>query len=346
MHPGLDRQGLVLRVQAGQEVTRSPPRVDRPLRRAAGLRQNHRPLATGDVSPCPVEGFLSDTATVKTAVPRRFAASTATSVRAGLALLLVAPLVNATEQSQAPGAISSRSPAAVPAATTPATAAPVPAATGTAAPTAAETAVPTAAPAPTPTASTPAAPSNAPSVNTPPAVAAPELALGVAPSPAPAARGAGGGAPFSVETEPASDEQNTDDSAEKDGNQVAIYGQLLGSAVLIGPGVSYRALDAFAVDFGIGYFNICLFGCTEGITPSLQLSWLSGGNHNFEAGIGLAVTFITGTESKPFIGPHIGYRYQPTDGGFFFRALLHGPYIADEDTLIPWPGFAFGANID
>lgn len=149
-----------------------------------------------------------------------------------------------------------------------------------------------------------------------------------------------------METQGESPGQTDDDSAEKDGNQVAVYGQLFGSAVMIGPGVSYRALDAFAVDFGIGYFNLCLFNCVDGITPSLQLSWLSGGNHNLEAGFGLAVTFTTGREATPLVGPHIGYRYQPTDGGFFFRALLHGPYIADEDTLIPWPGFAFGANID
>lgn len=199
--------------------------------------------------------------------------------------------------------------------------------------------------------SAPPTAASAPASSIPPSIAAPDLALGVAPQPTPEP-GAGHAATSAAASNDAespasadSADSSADDATARDGNQIAIYGQVLGSAVMLGPGVSYRALDTFALDFGIGYFNFCFLSCSEGITPSLQLSWLSGGNHNFEVGLGVAVSFVTDSESRPLIGPHLGYRYQPTDGGFFFRALIHAPYIVTADTLLPWPGFAFGVNI-
>lgn len=130
--------------------------------------------------------------------------------------------------------------------------------------------------------------------------------------------------------------------------QAAVYCQILGTGVMIGIGVSYRPIDAVAVDAGIGLFAIPARPSLAGVNPAVGVSWLSGGPHNFELGATASAMIVDDASDRfrPFWGPHVGYRYQPSGGKLFLRALVHGVVLLSREVIVPWPGIGLGATWD
>lgn len=136
----------------------------------------------------------------------------------------------------------------------------------------------------------------------------------------------------------------------------AVYVELLGNGIvysvnydrLITPNVSARVgVSAATAEDGEGDRATI-------ITAPVTASYLWGrGNSKFETGIGVLVasasledlgddldigddvgdTSVLGTAT-------LGYRYQPADGGFVFRAGLTP--IFTTDSFVPWFGVSFG----
>lgn len=130
--------------------------------------------------------------------------------------------------------------------------------------------------------------------------------------------------------------------------QAAVYCQVLGAGVMIGLGVSYRPIEQLAVDAGIGLFAIPASPSLAGVNPAVGVSWLSGGDHNFELGATGSAMIVDEASDRvrPFWGPHVGYRYQPSGGKLFVRALVHGVVLLSREFVVPWPGVGFGATWD
>lgn len=135
---------------------------------------------------------------------------------------------------------------------------------------------------------------------------------------------------------------------ESDGERApehAVYLQILGSAGMFGVGYSYRPMDSLAIDAGIGGFAITFLSSSlVGVCPALGVSWLSGGNHNLEVGASATAMFLNTEDDpiRPFFGPHVGYRYQPSGSGVYFRALLHGVVVLERELVVPWPAIGIG----
>jgi hypothetical protein len=147
-------------------------------------------------------------------------------------------------------------------------------------------------------------------------------------------------------TEPVTEAKPADDASVW-GQPLALYTQVFGPAVMIGLGVSYRPMQSLAVDASVGWFTTALFerSSTEGVTPALGLAWLLGRrNHCLELGATAAVMISSGEGERalPVFGPHLGYRYQPVDGGLFLRMTVHGVVARSFDKMTPWPGVGFG----
>jgi hypothetical protein len=175
----------------------------------------------------------------------------------------------------------------------------------------------------------------------------PELALGAPPPQPDAANGSTSRRVIPRIVSPPLDRL----SEPKEVTHLAVYLQLLGSSVLVGPAFSLRPSDNFAVDIGAGWFDVCLFSCMQAIVPNVGVSWLSGNSHNLELGLTASILLRTdggdhGESPRAFVGPLAGYRYQPTDGGFFFRATLQGLINWVEPAILPWPGVSLGATWD
>ena len=98
-----------------------------------------------------------------------------------------------------------------------------------------------------------------------------------------------------------------------------------------------------AVGGGIGGLAVCIFVCESFWTPWVNASMLIGDDHNLELGAGLSVWFDDDLRVVP--SPLVAYRYQPTDGGFFFRLSVNGLITFDHDiSIVPWPGLALGGT--
>ena len=109
--------------------------------------------------------------------------------------------------------------------------------------------------------------------------------------------------------------------------------------------------DGFGARAGIGYLS------SDGVsllTIPLQLNYLSGQEKNyFEAGLGTTYVnlransnnFLFGNTPAQFIGTvTLGYRYQPVNSGFNFRANIDP--VFDAHNFEPfWFGLSFGYTI-
>lgn len=131
----------------------------------------------------------------------------------------------------------------------------------------------------------------------------------------------------------------------------AVYAQFLGPAGMLGVGFSHRPFASLAIDAGVGGFVISLERSPlSGASISLGASGLFGrGNHCVELGAGGAVLFTHEqgeSDVVPLIGPHVGYRYQPIDGGWFVRATVHGVVNLRNGSVAPWPGVSLGGTWD
>ncbi len=143
----------------------------------------------------------------------------------------------------------------------------------------------------------------------------------------------------------------------------AIGAELLGAGILASGMISYRPLDLFAINVQGSYISGTASATSGTTTASATYSifmlpvtgslLLGGMNHKFEALGGAILAFVSGTVSAsgasgafsgngavPIVGG--GYRYQPHDGGFFFR--LTGYYIIAPSggTSAGWAGLTLG----
>lgn len=176
-----------------------------------------------------------------------------------------------------------------------------------------------------------------------PEIVAPELAAGVpvkrdAPAAAPA-----GDAPAAA-CEAADCEPGPHQPGAPQARQpMAVYLALLGPATGVGLGFDYTPIPDVAVGGGIGGLAVCIFVCESFWTPWVNASMLIGDDHNLELGAGLSVWFDDDLRVVP--SPLVAYRYQPTDGGFFFRLSVNGLITFDHDiSIVPWPGLALGGT--
>ena len=127
-----------------------------------------------------------------------------------------------------------------------------------------------------------------------------------------------------------------------------LYAELGGSAVVYNVGYD-RLLyvdgrNKLAIAAGFGYLP------ADQITPgrlsiSPQVSYLHGRLHHLELGIG--TIHSRDMHKSAAVTLRIGYRYQRSDGGTFFKAgftpIFYGIELSDRVyPVFPWGGFAFG----
>ena len=105
-----------------------------------------------------------------------------------------------------------------------------------------------------------------------------------------------------------------------------------------------------ALRAGLGFWANLRIGGTEesGVTIPLNISYLFGGNHKFEFGVGYTIApdisfeLGKGTITSPgTLTTIIGYRYQAIDGGFLFRIGVVF-YLTAEETITGMGGLSFG----
>lgn len=142
-----------------------------------------------------------------------------------------------------------------------------------------------------------------------------------------------------------------------------IHFELLGNGILYS--INYDRLINHNFSARVGYMYLSAEATSSDpndptkVTFSMSLipvtaSYLMGpGNHRLELGGGPVIAFvsadindgvqgISGSGLASIVGI-IGYRYQPMDGGFNFRAALTPHYVPNGDThFLPWGGISLG----
>jgi hypothetical protein len=103
----------------------------------------------------------------------------------------------------------------------------------------------------------------------------------------------------------------------------------------------HRPASGLSLRGGASVLPLCLWGsCALIPLVLLGASGLIGGpDHYFEMGGGM-ITAISDGDLDSLWAANIGYRYQPAQGGFLFRATatpLVGGYA-----VLPWAGLSFG----
>jgi hypothetical protein len=142
--------------------------------------------------------------------------------------------------------------------------------------------------------------------------------------------------------------------AQSEFNRNSIFGELGGSAGLISLNFDKRfskSPEGFGVRVGAGYMA---WQDTEIYNFPILVNYLAGNNGKyFEMGFGTTIGYAR-ERSEPndpelsfepymslFGSINIGYRYQPLNGGFNFRAGISP--ILDFGNVIPfWPYLSFG----
>jgi hypothetical protein len=118
---------------------------------------------------------------------------------------------------------------------------------------------------------------------------------------------------------------------------------------MFGLGFSYRPRARLALDVAVGGFTSTPVarGFSSGVIPSVSLSGLLGArNHSLEFGASSALALLSSGGARPVLGPHLGYRFQPLNGGLFVRATVHGVINLSNGNVFPWPGVSLGGTWD
>ncbi len=135
----------------------------------------------------------------------------------------------------------------------------------------------------------------------------------------------------------------------------AIFWEFAGQGIVLSANYDRMLFDTtphnIAIRVGIGFWAEISYsffngGETEvresGVTIPVNASYLFGGNHKFELGLGF--TYAPGITYSGFsdwmITALIGYRYQPIDGGFLIRAGVV-PIFGDEE-IFTYAGIGLG----
>jgi len=119
----------------------------------------------------------------------------------------------------------------------------------------------------------------------------------------------------------------------------SIFVELAGQGIVLSANYDRMLFDTtphnIAIRVGIGLWAQITMGSgsgKSGVTIPVNASYLYGGNHKFELGLGF--TFAPDIPysglSDLMITALIGYRYQPIDGGFLIRAGVV-PIFGDEE---------------
>jgi hypothetical protein len=131
----------------------------------------------------------------------------------------------------------------------------------------------------------------------------------------------------------------------------AFYFELAGNALFVS--LNYERFIQKNMSIRVGYGSAAIY---HHAVP-VMFNFFVGENHRLELGAGVVFLF----EREPFIRGYIfndenltllsgtfGYRYQPVDGGFVFRAGLNPSYALSEyeydEGLFLWFGFIFGTS--
>ena len=137
--------------------------------------------------------------------------------------------------------------------------------------------------------------------------------------------------------------QNEKNEAFKD---KVIYLDLGGGSLFYSINFEKQTKSGFVYGFGMEYLpnltiNDSYYGSTFGIIPTAN-QLFGKKSHHLEVGISGLLTLqgyqISGLKSLLAFG-RIGYRYQPNNGGFVFRAGFT-PILYP--TIAPWGGISFG----
>ena len=129
----------------------------------------------------------------------------------------------------------------------------------------------------------------------------------------------------------------------------AIFVEVAGQGIIFSANYDRMLFDTtphnIALRVGIGFWAEINFSSSRnesGVTIPVNASYLFGGNHKFELGVGFtfAPDISIRNLSDWMITAFIGYRYQPIDGVFLFRAGAV-PILGDEG-IIKFFGFGLG----
>ena len=129
----------------------------------------------------------------------------------------------------------------------------------------------------------------------------------------------------------------------------SIFVELAGQGIVLSANYDRMLFDTtphnIAIRVGIGIWATISMGSGSGhngVTIPVNASYLYGGNHKFELGLGFTFAPNITIEhlSDLIFTALIGYRYQPIDGGFLIRAGLV-PIFGD-DGIIGFFGLGLG----
>lgn len=122
----------------------------------------------------------------------------------------------------------------------------------------------------------------------------------------------------------------------------AVYVEAGGPGIFLSVNYENRFTEILAWRVGFGFALL-------GYTVPVMINFLMFPSpHHLEFGIGIApgefAVLLPGTTPRPVVllGAHIGYRYQPPQGGVLLR-LGFTPLLHPESlTLLPWGGLSLG----
>lgn len=130
----------------------------------------------------------------------------------------------------------------------------------------------------------------------------------------------------------------------------ALYFEAGGHGVLYTINYDYRFAKIFAARIGFTHYTIPNFffsDLTITAFPIIGEFLIGGDEHFFEIGAGIMPTigessfhFFSSSTSSVVGVANIGYRYQPVDEGFFFRASV--PAFITSTGVGGWGGLSFG----
>lgn len=147
-----------------------------------------------------------------------------------------------------------------------------------------------------------------------------------------------------------------------DTRQVALYGELLGNALLYSVNLDYRFAPHQSVRIGYSHWDVLFwFDTTEVTAVPILFNYLAGdGRHRFELGAGVLLghwreTSWTGEELADYnfatLTGSCGYRYQNPSNHLFFTWKLTPIWSVDgggrafpDRGFFPWVGIGAGVT--
>jgi hypothetical protein len=124
--------------------------------------------------------------------------------------------------------------------------------------------------------------------------------------------------------------------------QQALFGELGGPGLLYSLNYEFRFIPELGARIGLTVLPPCMFRCqVYAGGPFTMSAFINGERHHMEVGAGFTGFLVN--DDVQFVEGHIGYRYEPVDGGFVFRAMIT-PMVRlnRRHEVIPWGGLSAG----